>query len=809
MLSDLRFAFRQLIKSPGFTSMAVLTLALGVGASTALFSVLHALVLDPFPYPHPEQIVYVRSNTGQPLSYPDFKNIQEQNRSFAEFGVYRPSRVNFGAEKVESLASIQCTEGVLHALDMKPALGRWLVESDLLPKAAPVAVISHALWLRSFQGEPNIIGRVIRLDGRSTEVVGVMPARFEFSSPWFHGKDFAVWSPLQVDDEARQSRGTHWLLGLARLKPGIPVSAANSEIKAIGTQLAREYPDTNTHKPFLVRSLAEEISRDTHSSMRPLGIAVALLLLVACTNIAGLLLARGTHREAEFRVRMALGASRSVLVRQLLTEALLLGALGSAAGVLLASWGVVALRQLIPATLIIEARRAAIGINGWVLLFAVAVALIAAVAAALVPALMVAHTSPAASQTSGSRSQAGSRQRSRYLRYLVGAQTAVTVVLVYAAILFTTSYLNVFKSNQALNTNRVLAAEIAPQGERYADIGSRVRFWNTLMDRVRALPGVEQAGLTTKLPLEGGNNFNVLIDDQKFDPTIRRPLVEESGVSPDYFAAMGVGWLRGSKADFVSAQGTIFPVAINEEMARTCWLDADPIGRTIRLNSTQSPYSFRVVAVVENVRQWGAESKPRCELYYVCTSPSAPAEALPAGRGHLIVRVAGDAHGIIPALRQELTQTDSDLPLSRIRTMDEVLLSVEARRRLSTVLVNVFTALALFLATVGIYATFSYIVSERTREIGVRIAIGAQRWQIFGMILKQAGWWVLSGLAPGILASIACSFVLRALLYGTSPFNPLVFLAGAGVVACVAIAASLAPTIRATRVEPTEALRAE
>jgi putative ABC transport system permease protein len=805
---DIRFGVRMLRKSPGFTATAVLSLALGIGAAATLFSVFDAVVLHPFPYSHPEQIAYVRSNSGQPLSAPDFKDIHEQNKSFVDLGVYRPTRLNFGSEKPESLPAIQCTAGVLRALDVKPALGRWIDEADEQPGAAPVTVISHTLWMRAFRGDPGVVGQMIRLDSRGTEVIGVMPAAFEFTSPWYGGHDYAVWTPLVFDAQQASERGSHWLLGIGRLRPGVDVATADAEIKAIGAQLTKAYPATNTRKPMLVRSIREEITREMETGMRPLAAAVAMLMLVACANVAGLLLARGAQRQGEFGLRLAMGASRGILLRQLLSEAILLGLIGSAVGILFAAWGVSAFRHLIPSALIIEARRAAIQINGRILLFAVILGLIAAILASLFPAFRAAATPVMKTLNDGGRTQTGSRLRHRFLRHLAVAQIAVAMALAHAGVLFTSSYVNVFRTNRMLNTDQVLSAEIVVEGQRYSDVGARVRFWNALIERIGALPGVQHVGVTTKLPLEGGNNFDVLVDDQAFDPTVRRPLVENSGASPDYFAAMGLGWLRGQPADFTSSRGSNIPIVINQAMARKCWPDADPMGRHARIDSAQQLFNFEVVGIVEDVRQWGAESSPMPEMYYACTLEATPEEALP-NSAYVVIRAAGDTRALVPAVRHELAAVDSELPLANIRTMGDVLQGSTSGRRLSAGLINLFMAVTLLLTAVGMYGTLSFILQQRNREIGVRIAVGAQRRQIFFLVMKQAGLWLLGGLMLGLVFSVVCSFLVRSLVYAVSPLNPFLILLGAGLVAGVLCLACLAPALRAAKADPMMTLRCE
>ncbi|PTY06176.1 permease [Opitutaceae bacterium EW11] len=808
-MNHLRFALRQFGKSPGFTAIAVLTLALGIASATTLFSVIQALVIHPFPYPDAEQIVYVRSNSGQPLSTADYNDLVKELRSLSELGAYVPRRINLGGERAESVPAILCTSGVLRALGIQPMLGRWFTPSDDEPGAEAVAVISHALWLQRFQGDSAVVGSVQQVDGRATRIVGVMPATFEFSSPWYQGSDYQLWAPLHFTPDEMKDRGSHWMLGLGRLKPGVTLAQADAEIKAVGARLAAAYPDTNTGKPFLAVSIRQEITRQTASGLRPLGAAVVLLMLVVCANVAGLLLARGKRREAEFGIRLALGASRKALALQLLGETLVLALLGCAVGVILSLWGVAVVRNLIPATLIIEARRAAIDVHGWVLPFAAGAGLLAALLSGVAPAITAVRGSVGASLHESGRTQTGSRVHRRLLRRLVMAQTAVTVLLAYGAILFTGSYVNVVRANRALETDQVLTVEIAPKGERYKAVGTRIQFWNAMMERVRSLPGVERAAMTTKLPLEGGNNFDVLADGETFDAKVRRPLVENSGVSPDYFAAMGIGWLRGNPVDFVTPKGPVFPAVINQTLARKVWPQTDPLQHQLRINMPNSPYVFQVVGVVEDVRQWGAEAAPMPELYYACTLNGLPEEALPPNSAYLVVRARGDARGLTAAIREELARLDPGLAVSRVRTMSGVLHDAGSSRRFSSGLVNLFTTIAVVLAAIGVYGTLSYNLAQRTREFGVRIAVGAQRRHIFALVLAETSRWLLGGLLPGIALSVGCAFAAGRWVYGVDPLSPLTVLLGAGGVGVVLLLACLAPARRATRINPVDALRAE
>ncbi len=800
-LNDIKYGFRQLCKSPGFTIVAVLTLGLGIGATTSLFSVFNALVLDPFPYPESDKIVYVWNQQGWPLSALDYLDIKEQMTSFTDMGVYHPERLNFGAEKPESLHAVRCTSGVLRVFGMHPVLGRLLNESDDVPGAPPVTVISHDLWTRSFAADPQIVGQTLKLNGQETTVVGVMPADFEFSSPWYRGQEYELWTPFTFDIK-EQGRGNHWLLGVARLKTDVSVKAADAEIKTIGTRLSKAYPNTNTNKPLLVVSLQEQMTRRASSSMCILFSAVALLLLVACANVASMLLARGTQRQDEFSVRLALGASRLAVVRLLLSETIILGLLGSAAGIIFTFWGMVTFRNLIPSQLIIEARRAAIHINGRILLFAVGIAFLSALLAGLLPALTAARTSIVETLKSGGRSHTCSRVRHRFLRQLVVGQITIAVVLANCGVLLFASYFNVFKSNQTLDTEQVISAEVSLQGDKYNENEAKLAFWDQLFERIEVLPGVQKVAITSKLPLEGGNNASFLVDDEVYDPTVQRQLVERSYISPDYFDAMGLNLLKGRTPEPTDGRGESIGVVINYATAKHYWPDEDPIGKRIRPDDPEPSFVMHVIGIVEDVRQWGSEYQPLPEVYV-------PNSFRPRTEAFLIVRAKGDTAALISTIRRELAAVDADLPLANIRTMKEVLSASTSERRMSTGLINVFMLTALLLAVVGIYGTLSYNLLQRKQEIGVRIAVGALRHHIIRFVFRQAGLWVVAGLVIGLILTAAVSFLLRSMVFNISPWNPLSLLLGLCVVGTATCLACILPALRATKTDPMEALRYE
>jgi predicted permease len=801
LFQDLKYGIRMLVKNPGFTVLAVLTLGLGIGATSALFGAFDSLVLNPFPFPHSDRIACLWSGQDGPLSAPDFLDIRRQNTSFSHLGVYRLQRFNLGLDTPVPAYAAECTADVLPTFGMSPALGRWLEESDEQPGATPAAVISHALWRRVFAADPAALGRTIRLDGREFTVVGVMPPEFEFQSPRYEGHDCELWtafSPMERDSH----RGDHWLLGVGRLKDGVTVEAADAEVKAIGVRLAKEYPGTNSRKRFLVRSLWRQTTENTASGGSLLFGATVLLLLVACANVAGLLLARGNHRQGEFGVRLAMGGTRRDLIRLLLSESLLLALLASGVGIVLAHWGLTAMKHVIPSMLVIGARRSALGLNGAVMTFAIAVAALTAVLFGLLPALTAARTPVVETLKNGGRSQTSSRLRHRFLQYLVAGQIAVALVLGNGAGLLFSSYFNVLQANRGLVTDHVITADLALKGDRYHEADVRRDFWQGLFARVHALPCVEAVGITTQMPLEGGNNTDILADNEAYDPAIRRADAEQTYVSPEYFAAVGIPVLRGRPPGPEDARGEVTGVAVNQTLANRYWPGQDPIGRQIRSNSAKPWFQATVVGVVADVHQWGAEQPTSPEIFF-------PHARYNQDSVRLVVRTSGEAHGLIPSLRSEVAGLDRDLPLADVRTLSEVVGKAIGPRRFLTQLVGLFMAVTLLLAMVGIYGTLSYTVSQRQREIGVRVALGALRQDILRFLLHQAVAWVLTGLVAGLALTVAASFLLRSAAYGVDPLSPLLLLTGVLVVGIAVAVACLLPARRATKVDPMEALRCE
>ncbi len=803
MITDLRLALRQLAKARGFALIATLTLAIGIGASTAMFSTLRALVVHPFDYPDSHEIVQIWSGQGGgwPLSPADFLDLHEQNTSFENFGVYSPTSVNVGLENAQAVPGARATEGVLRAFGVGPLQGRLFTAEDGVEGAAPVVIISYKLWQQTFGGDPALLGRNIRVNSSDATVVGIMPAGFEFAAPWMRTEDCQVWLPYRFTERERKQRDSHWLCGLARLKDGVTIGGAEAEIKAIGKKLTALYPDSNTRKEFAVYTLHHEMTKDVGQRVWMLFGAVALVLLVACANVASMLLARSAQRQGEFGVRVALGATRGRLVRLALTESLVLAAAGAALGLLFAFGGIKALQVISPVS---AARKAAITLDGTALLFVLGACLLTALLAGLPPAFAAARTSLAGVIRSDARGAVGSRSRHHMLRALIVAQIAIAFLLANGAALFSASYFKILEQNRTLDTDTVLSAKVSLRGDTYKENEQRVRYWQRLEERLAAIPGVISVGLTSKLPLEGGSNTSALVNDEVYDPAIRRTSVERSSVTANYFDTMGIKLVRGrnlTPADDMAKEGGRLGVVVNRAFVEKAWPDKDPIGQVFRANQAKDPwYTATVVGVVENVRQWSATAKVQPEMY---TTP-------PGHWGNTVyinLRSNRPAAFLAPQLRSVLAELDRELPPEDIRTLDQVVRDASAGERAMASLVNFFMATALGLVAVGLYGTLSYHIVQRTREIGVRLAIGAVGRDILGLVFGQGLRWVAVGILLGLAGTFALAKVLKGLVYGMEGLTAPPLLLAAGVVACAATLAILIPAWRAAKLDPLVALR--
>lgn len=800
MLTNLRLSLRSLAKSRGFAFIAVLTLAVGIGSTTAIYSALHALVIQPFHYPVADQLVHVWSGDSWSLSPADSTDLRAQASSFSAFGVYHPESVNIGREHAQASIAVRGTSDVLRAFAVQPALGRFFEPTDEAAGAPPVVILSYTLWQQLFAGDPHVINRTLHVDGIDAAVVGVMPREFEFVSPWLRTVECRLWLPLSFDDKQKTQRDSHYLLGIARLKEGVTVSSADAEIKTIGRRLTKLYPDSNTGKEFLVRPLRDEMTKNIGRQVWLLFGAVALVLLVACANVASMLLARSARRQGEFGVRVALGASRGQLMRLALTESILLAAIGAVLGVALAFGGVNILRTIAHVS---ESRKAAISMDATALVFALGATALTALLAGLPPALAAMRTSLATVMRSDARGTVGSQSRHRMLRSLIIAQVAVAFVLANGAVLFSRGYLKMMEENQLLATDDVVSAQVALRGPRYKDDSARVHFWYEFVQRLQALPGVSHAGITSKLPLEGGSNTNALVNDETYDPVQRRMQVERSSITEDYFAAMGLRLQKGRTLREEDREGEIRGVVVNQELVRRAWPNKEPLGEIMRGNNPGKPwYTARVVGVVENVKQWGATAEVQPEMY---TTP----EGHWGNSAYLVLRSSLPIGQLTPLLRRELAAIDGELALKEVRTMRQVVGSSTQGERAVTGVINFFMAIAIGLVAVGLYGTLSYHIQQRTREIGVRVAVGAMQPDIVRLVFMQGGRWIAVGLIIGLVGSLALSVVLKTIVYGMSGLTVVPLLVASAAVGIAAFVACWLPAQRAARLDPLEALRSE
>ncbi len=798
MLPNLRLAVRSLTRSWAFSLVAVLTLAAGIGSTTAMFSVLRALVLAPLSYPRAEQLVDVWSGEGLPLAPGDFLDLQKESASFAEFGLYRNDPVNVGLDHSESVMGVAGTHEVLRAFGVAPLLGRLFEADDDEPNAPPVVILSHGLWRQRFGGAPDAIGRKLRLNGQDATVVGVMPPGFEFAGPWLIATDCQLWTPRAFTAAERTIRDGYYVFGLGRLKPGVTVAQADAEIKAIGGRLAQRYPNSNVAKPFLVRSLAEEMTQGLGKQVWLLFGAVGLVLLVACGNVASMLLARSARRQGEFGVRVALGASGGELMSLALAESLVLAVVGAAVGIALAGAGVEVLRDLSPVNAV---RKAAIALDPLALGFGVAATALTAFLAGLPPALAARRTSVAAAIRAGGRGATGPNHRA--LRNLIVAQVALAFILANCAMLFSRAYFRLLDENRLLATDRVVEGAVALNGPRYASVAAQLRFWTELIDRAKALPGVTSAGVTSQLPLESRSVIHALVNDEQYDPAQPRLQLDRSSVSEDYFQAMGIRLLQGRNLRAGDGVGEVRGVLVNQRMVDKAWPHKSPLGEIIRDNRPGQPASVaRVVGVVENVKQWGATEELQAEMFTTL-------DGLWGRRQFLVLRTALPLAQIGPMLAREVAAIDPELAVRDLRTMRQVVDKSTRSQRAVAGLVDLFMVAALGLVAVGLYGTLSYHVAQRTREIGVRVAVGALQRDIIGLVLLQGGRWVAAGLAFGLAGSLALSFALEAVVYGAEGLAPGPLALACAVVGVAALLACWLPAWRAAKLDPLEALRAD
>ena len=808
LLQDLRYGWRTFAKGRGFTAVVVATLALGIGANTTIFSVVNTLFLKPLPYPEPDRLVNLwQSRVQQPdnlniLSAPNFLDWQRMNHVFESMALFDSAGkgYNLGGEtEPERVPGLRVSASLFPLLGVQPYLGRTFTADEETPGKDREVVLSYGLWQRRYGGDPALVGRTIRVDGKSHVVVGVMPPGFEFS--FFSGQN-QLWVPVGFDAGDR-GRGSNSFGACARLKKGVALAQARAEMDSIGRSLAQQYPQSNEGGTVAVTPMSELGVKDLHPTFFALFAAVGFVLLIACVNVANMMLARGAVRRKEFAVRRALGAGRLRIVRQVLTESLLLSVLGGAAGLLVAAGSARLLEGLLPDSLrFIPFRHLdRIEWDGRVFGFTFLVSCLAGILFGLASALSALRTDVQASLQQG-RSRGTGPRGGRLRHVLVASEVALALAVLAGAGQMIESMARMLRVDPGLDPKNVLTMNVSlPQTVLYYSPPVRQSFCRDLTERVGAIPGVVSASSVSHLPISGANaGRGFSIEGQPEAGRDGRPGGLYAVVCPDYFRSMGIPLLEGREfnhQDTVTAPGVVI---INQAMARRYWLKQDPVGTRIRLSSSQ-PW-LTVVGVIGDVRHNGLDRGIRPEIYRPYTQAAWPFMTV-------VVRTASAPAAFATAVKRALLTIDPDQAASGVATMEEVVRSSMGPRRLPTVLLAAFGILALSLAAVGISGVVSYSVAQRTHEIGIRMALGARPAEVLQLVVSRSMGWTLVGVGGGIAASFALTRLLSGLLFGVRPMDPLVLGAASLLVAGVAFLASYVPARRATKVDPIAALRCE
>ena len=809
LLQDIRYGIRTLGKNPGFTAVAVLTLALGIGANTAIFSVVENVLLRPLPYPQPGNLVQIW-NTYPPqapragLSPGDYADWRQQNASFSEMGGYAHISQGFnltGEGEPQRVLGSYASAGLFPLLGIHLAAGHYFVEEEDRAGSSPVVILSHHLWQSRFGGDPAVVGRTITLDNQRYRVTGVLPADFRL----LRWPD--LWMPFGQYGDDLTEHVHHSFIGVARLKPGVTLAQARDEMARLNQQETIQYPDSHKFFGVLVEPMEDPSAAKLQGILLVLSGAVGLVLLIACGNIVNLLLVRNAGREREVAVRTALGASSWQLSRQLLTESMLLSLAGSALGLILAVGGLRFLMAFVPADLGVLRES---GLNSKVLAFTAAVCVATGIICGLLPALRTFRANLAGVLKQGSKGTSGTGHR-RTHNVLVISEIAMALVLLIGAGLLLRSFQHLLEVDPGFRVDHILTVEVQQAAlpftqasklsqEDWIQIGQKQSLqFEQIVERIRALPGVKEAAGIDDLPLskEFRQASRFVIEDQPIPNAGARPIVQFRTVSLSYFSTMGIPLRKGRL--FTEDDWRVPRAVINETMERRFWPNGDALGKRINLCSLDpKPCWSTIIGVTGNVHQFGLDAEPTFDVYFVG-----------GWTPYVVVRTASDPVALAAAVTDVIHKADSNLPVTHVMTMDGLLTDTISPRRFSATLVGVFAVLAVVLAAVGIYGVMSYTVSQRTQEIGVRMALGAQLTSVRRMILGQTLKLTLMGVALGLAGAFVVARFLTSLLFGVGVYDPLTFLGVAVLLVAVALAASYVPARRAMRVHPIVALRYE
>lgn len=801
--TDIQYALRSLSKRPTFTLIAVVTLALGIGANTAIFSAINALLLRPLPFPELDRVVAIwdkvpsRGVTRNEVTVANYLDWQSQSQSFDQLALHRWWSANLtGIDPPERIQGFLVTANFFDALGMKPIMGRNFSAEENQPGKDAVAIISHSLWQRRFGGDPNIISKTITVNSIVRTVIGVMPERFNYP------KGSEVYAPLAMTPELMRSRGDHSYYVVGRLKPGVSIESAQAELDGISARLEQQYPDTNKGWGAAVYPIVADTVRGYDTALWVMMGAVGFVLLIACANVANLMLARASGRQKEIALRAALGASRWRIVRQLLTESVIVALAGGVIGILVGFWGIDALRASNPG----DAARFApgwyqLGINLPVLVFTFALAIFSGIVFGLFPALQVSKPNLNDSLKEGSRQTSGSSHRMR--SSLVVFEVALSLVLLVGAGLLARSFLSLLRTDPGFDPENVLTMNLVLPAAKYKDRPSRAAFYQELVQRVKSTPGVQSAAVVNYIPLGGANSSDSYLVEGEPEPAAGNEHLGRYRVStPDYFQTMGVSVVRGRGFTEQDKAGGAPVVVVNETLARKHWPDQEAIGKRIRFYGPvdQNPW-MEIVGVVKDVKH---ELTLTVTPEYYLPHAQDPWNAMV-----LVARTTVDPASLAPLLRQQVWSIDKDQPVYGVKTMHEVRSVSVAMYSFSSVMLAIFAGVALLLASVGIYGVMAFAVTQRTQEIGIRMALGARAVDVLKLIVRHGMKLALLGIAIGLAGSWALTRFIEGLLVGVESTDLLTF---SVVPLCLLVAALIAcylPARRATKVDPLEALRYE
>jgi putative ABC transport system permease protein len=798
ILRDVRYALRMLIRNPGFTAIALLTFAVGIGVNTAVFSVFNGVLLRPLPYPDADRITMmwldnrlqgIKEDIG---SYPIYRDWREQSASFEHVAAFTPSNFTMtGSDEPERIPGAQTTANFFSVIGLQPVLGRLYTEAHETPGNDTVVVLSHGLWQRKFGGATGVLGQTITLNGNAHEIIGVMP-------PDMRMPDKAqLWKPLAPSEQIRNARTAFWLPAIGRLKPGVPVAQAQTEMDAIAARQEETYPDLKGFGAYL-NPLHRQIVGDVERTLLMLMAAVGCVLLIACANLGNLMLGRTAARQKELAIRTALGAKRGRLVRQIVTETFVVALAGSAAGLLLAFWATQFFIQIggeaIP-------RADTIAIDGRVLLFTLALAIVAALLAGLVPALQASRTAVRAQLQEGGREGGGGGSR-RTRSVLIAAEMALAFVLLAGAGILVRTLWSMEGVDRGFDTERVAIATVSLPPALYAGPNDVRGFYARLLERVRATPGVESAATTTGILMPLLANSGIYsFEGQPLPPPGQRIEYPVEIVSPGFFETLQIELAAGRTFTMQDHADAPRAIVINETLANLGWPGQDPIGRRMRAGdeNSQSPW-MTVVGVINDVRRGDLRRAVRPELYQ-CALQVTPRTQM------LVVRTAGDPSAILPTIRREVQALNPQLPLFAAGTLDAELSDTLSQPRFRAILLAGFAIIAMLLASIGIYGVTAHAVGQRTQEVGLRMALGAQRRDILALILRQHLTPALFGVGVGLAGALALARFLESMVYGVGATDPATIASMGFALLAVAVAACLIPARRATRVDALVALR--